>query len=66
MVSNKIVGLATPIAGTDGANKSYVDSVAAAGSSGGVPVDFQTFLTAGSFSWTKPSTGTMVFVECWG
>jgi len=38
-----------------------------AGAIVGLPAtDVQTFSTAGSATWTKPSTGTMALIECWG
>ena len=59
------VTAATPTASTHLTTKAYVDTaVAGASGSGGAPVNFQVFTSSGT--WTKPGSGSMAKVECWG
>jgi hypothetical protein len=37
-----------------------------AASGGGGASNFQDFTTAGTATWTKPASGNMVYVQCWG
>ncbi|MGO9547289.1 MAG: beta strand repeat-containing protein [Rhodomicrobium sp.] len=60
------VTAATPTASTHLATKAYVDTAVAgaSGGSGGAPTNFQVFASSGT--WTKPGSGSMAKVECWG
>jgi hypothetical protein len=59
------VTAATPTASTHLATKAYVDTaVAGASGSGGAPSNFQVFSSSGT--WTKPGSGSMAQVMCWG
>lgn len=53
-------------AGTDNAAFMTALRTAQAISALGSASNLQTFTTAGSATWTKPSAGNVAFVECWG
>jgi hypothetical protein len=53
-------GKVSQLAFADGTN------MTTGGGGGGAPIDYQAYTTAGTYTWTKPASGSMVKVECWG
>lgn len=59
-----VVNGVTPTSGPNLATKAYVDTAVASAGGSGAPVNFQVFTASGT--WTKPGSGSMASVQCWG
>jgi hypothetical protein len=64
VAANGTVSAAAPAASTNLTTKAYVDAAVGSAGGSGAPSNFQVFRSSGT--WTKPGSGSMAYVECWG